>query len=230
MYDICLISKLIELGEILCMEKEDAIAVAGVMSESIGIEILNFFKKYDELGIENDNNEIANILKEKRKMLYDTLYLKASRYTFHLEVQERGLFDVVKRLNPETLFLVTEDKAKTIEDLEWLISKEQMWIPALEARTKDAYDLFCARMDIVTQKAKSLRVTLNVNVCKDVWKVLDRNASYFYKINEKKRFTGMHIIINNVSLIEQAINGLKYAVICEKSDMDDFTKRQFFQW
>lgn len=229
MYNISLISKLIELGEIMCMEKEDALAVAGIMSESIGLEVLHFFKKYDELGIENDNNEIANTLKEKKQMLYDTLYLKACRYTFHLEVQERGLFDVVKRLNPETLFLVTDDKQKTIEGLEWLLSKEQMWIPALEARTKDAFEVFECSMIKVCQRARTLKFTLGVNTCKDVEKVLDRNASYFYKLNEKKRFTGMHIIINNISLIEQAINGLKYAVICEKSDIDDFTKRQFFQ-
>lgn len=228
MYDICLISKLVELAELIEITEEDLESIGAIMSEKIGLEVMKFFNRYDELGIANDTNEIAKILHEKRALIYDVLYVKAVKYTFHLQVKEKGLIDFVKRLNLNTLLLTTDNKEKTVEDLEWLLSKEEFCISGLEARRKSDFDIFRGRMIDLNSKSQSTGVSMGVKSCKDASQVISKNLSYFYNRNEKKQYTGMHSVINGVSKIEEAINGLKYNILCDKADIADYTRRRFF--
>lgn len=228
MYDICLISKVIELGELLVIQQDDLIALNNLMSEAIGKEIMKFFKRYEELDIENKNDEIANILKSKYVMIRDVLYDRARKYTFHLEVAERNLLDFVKRISPSTILLMTENREEAIENLEWLLANENYCIPSLDVRTRDDYEKFVTRMFNLTVDAQQVARMYNVPCCKNMSKALECNKVYFYNPREQKQYKGMHILLNSNNKIEEAINGLKYSLLCEKEDVSDYTRRCFF--
>lgn len=227
MYDICLISKIIELGELLTIDRKELVALNRLMSEAIGKEVMKFLKRYDELDIENQNDEVANILKKKHKLILETLYNRARKYTFHLEVVERDLLDFVKRINPNTILLIDE-KEKVIENLEWLLENEDYCIPALDVRSKKDYETFVELMYNLEKNAKEMGRIYGVKTCKDMYKAISCNKDYFYNPREQKQYKGMHILLNNNGKIIEAINGLKYTLLCEKEDVSNYTRRCFF--
>lgn len=228
MYDICLISKVIELSEILAMEEKDAIALNNLMSESIGKEIMNFFKRYDELGIEKENNIIANMLKKKRAMLYDILYDKARKYTFHLEIAERNLLDFVKRISSNSILMMNSDREEAIENLEWFLANEKYCIASLDVRSKEDFNIFVERMLELEKTARHIHSVYGTPMCIDIEQSIECNKAYFYNPREQKQYKGMHIMLNSTNKIIEAINGLKYSLLCEKEGIYAYTRRKFF--
>lgn len=218
MNDICLISKIIELGEILVMTRKQAECLNRLMNEGIAKEVMKFFKDFDNLPITDRALPYYKTLSEKRDMLYEVLYEKARTYTFHLEVEEKGLFEIIKRLNLETLFILFDNLSEIKEKLIWLMDNKQYWIESLDIRSKDDYEEFYSEMTQLHLEAVSIGESLGVKYCKDIDKAITRNAPYFYNHREKKKYTRMSRVISAGPLIEEIINGINYT---EARDRDN---------
>jgi len=163
------------------------------------------------------NTEIISSLDEKFTKTIDSL-------TFHYTLQEMGIIDLIGRLSPETLLNTNADFGDIKTKLTFLednIDKLRVTIPA---RTKAAYEDFCATMRRVLQRQQEAGVQPTYP---DIMKRIEANKFAFYVPNDKGHHTGTAIVNARRRQWMMCLRGLQYKEYCDNKGLN-YIKRRLF--
>lgn len=139
---------------------------------------------------------------------------------FHEVALERGIVDLVSKINLETLAFASIDIDKYIEELIWLKEHKSFIKSYIEPRRKTDFDDFVRGL-------RELEVPDEVPHYKDVVKRVTANSMVFYSRNERPRATRIGILITMSDTWEMALKGLQYLQFCNKKGIIGYLCKEF---
>lgn len=198
-------------AEFSVMKDSDYLVLSGVLDDTLAKYIKDYTKN------PNANPAIVESIKRNLSDVIDSL-------TFHFELQEMGILDLVASLTPETLLVTNADfqdirvKLKFLEDN---YHKLRMVIPA---RTKAAYSDFCTMLStlLVREHEQGIEPTY-INIKQR----LESNKYVFYVPNAKEHTTGCNIINSRKRNWTMCLRGLEFDAHCKEHNVNVFKRRIF---
>jgi hypothetical protein len=234
-YDIEMFRGLFAEGELMVMNDDFIKSLRPLLDDMVSSLLLDFFKKFEESGISEHQNYVSNKLTEHVKKLWEYLRQPIMLNTFHFEVEKKGIFEIVQRLNIDTVVNGgVENRDEVIEKLQWLLDNRIYWNAKIEPRKKVDYEKFveqCKSLALDAEHQEALLKSYGSNVSlkryDNLIERISHNKEFFFTANEKERPTHMYIVMRDAQKIEMSLHGLLYQRECDKLGILKPDRRSF---
>lgn len=219
MYNVTLIDMVFSTAEILVLPKETTEALVRLMDDKLAGRFLLFFKEIEELELEKRTDPFSKALLNKYQEIKEIAGSKVKQMTFHLELRQSNIFDIVKNIDINTAHDLFIDKDKMIEMLEWLFANRDYWCPSIEPRHKEDWEeLLSHSADIEAltgMLCKRLEAAgLHLDRFTNIRARLKDNKDLFYSPNERSRKTGMGLVVHMSKALQVVLHGFKFQKLC----------------
>ena len=214
--DVYLIKGLIEEAEIANFTEDDIKSLGKLLDDKLAAKVTAMIDRLKNSSIRTSTNSWAVHLCERVDLFEKLIGEKARKYTFHLEVKEKNLIEIINKMNIETAYeIFSEDVQGAIDLLEFLTSNRKLWMNELDPRQKADYEDFLNKMLLLGNRAGMMsqnleQVGIKLNICTELDRRIKDNRSIFYGVNETTRKTGMGIVIKKESDIGVVLHGFLF--------------------
>lgn len=144
--------------------------------------------------------------------------------TFHYDLQERGILDLVSKLSPENLLTTNLDLNDIYAKLSYLEQNVDKLRTMIPGRTKESFNDFLEAIKGVVRRMadKGLQPTYP-----DVIKRIENNKFIFYVPNDKGHRTGSNVINSRRRQWTMCLRGIEFTKYCEEHNYNYFQRRAF---
>lgn len=147
---------------------------------------------------------------------------KIERCTFHEDVLQRGLVDLVSKLSVPTLAYTEVDLPFLETELSWLKQNKDKLKSYIEPRKRDDFQEFLYHI-------RELQRNM-IGKPKEYTNLVDRvmaNKNSFCAANEKPRPTRIGTIVSQSQNWEIGLNGVRFLLYCQRNSIEDWLRREF---
>jgi hypothetical protein len=183
--------------DLLGLEEAACVALSRLLDEKLAMRI---FEYYNTEGVKPEAKEVIDkyLMPVMERLLFSQLAI------------DRGLVELVSKLNLDDLHIQRVDRKKIIEDLEWLLENKRKLKAFVEPRKKQDYAEFLSGLD----GQSFMRV--------------EQNREMFYDRYERSRGLGVGILVKRSQTWEMALKGLKYLeYIGAKGLQNSYLRKEF---
>lgn len=175
----------------------------------------NYIVKY-----KTDPAADATIVSDINKYLGEKLHAM----TFHLELKENGILDLVNSLSPESLAISQVDLDELIERLSYLEQNQDSIRSTLPGRSSQDCAVFESAVRRTIDRIKAAGGTPTYP---DIPKRIAANRFLFYTPGEKEHYTGVGILNSRKRQWTLTLNGARWLKYCADHNVP-FEKRGAF--
>lgn len=203
--------KLLGETEFKNFTEEDYEKLADVLDDVTANYIVKYMK---------EPNADADIVSAIQKNLGDKLHT----LTFHIELKNSGILDLVNSLSPESLAISQIDLDELIDRLSFLEKNQDSIRSSIPGRTSAACAKFESAMHSVVTR---IIVSGGTPTYPDIPKRLAANRFLFYSPGEKEHYTGVGVLNSKKRQWTLTLNGARWLKYCNDNNIP-FEKRSAF--
>ena len=194
-------------AELLYMSDEAILNLGKLLDDQLAKRLQNYLDNPD--AFDDTKNRVQSLIGDKIKMAL-----------FHEVVKERGLIEIVSRLNLDTLPYADIDIDQTVEELTWLKENKKYLKASIVPRRKEDFESFL-------RSVSSLNIPDNIPHYSNLIKRIKANSEMFYSRYERNRATRMGVLIAMSDTWEIALEGLKYLRYCRQKGLVGYLPKEF---
>lgn len=203
--------KLLGETEFKNFTEEDYVKLADVLDDVTSGYIVKYIR---------DPNADPVLVEEINKNLGDKLHL----LTFHIELKNSGILELVNGLSPESLAMSQVDLDELIERLSFLEKNQDSIRSSIPGRTSAA----CARFEsAISMVIHRILMNGGTPTYPDIPKRLAANRFLFYSPGEKEHYTGVGILNSKKRQWTLTLNGARWLKYCNDNNVP-YEKRSAF--
>lgn len=191
--------------------ESDYEALSGVLDDVTANYIVKYMQSPDA-----DSSIVAAI----QQNLGDRLHA----LTFHIELKNSGILDLVNGLSPESLAISTVDLNELINRLSFLEENQNSIRSSIPGRTSKDYAKFESAISMVVHR---IVMAGDTPTYPDILKRVMANKFLFYVPGEKEHYTGVGVLNSKKRQWTLALNGARWLKYCSDNNIP-FEKRSAF--
>lgn len=172
----------------------------------------------DYMCSENADQEIVGSIQKNIGKIVESM-------TFHLQMRDKGIIDLLKGLSPESIVSLDADSAKDVrEKLTFLEDNVDKVRLNIQPRSKKSWEDFYSAMQAlhIRMLQSGIRPTYD-----DMLERLKSNSFIFYVPGDKGHSTGMGLINSRRNQWTICLRGLEYKDYCDSKNINYLERRVF---
>lgn len=221
MYDISVFPKrsgkgMFKEAEIMVFTRPFLEAMEPLIDPTIGMSLLKFFDTFENSPIMTDEGFVAKILRERVQLMHEVLDKRISIVTVHKILRQNSVMVEIKENCSRLSQLTKEERKKTLDNIDFVLSNEDAWIESIPPRTKEDYEYFLKEVAQVEHlaeknlaKVKQIAPTLALEKTDNLTAYV-KISGMFYQTREKAIMVNMKSYRSYAEELKRNKHGLIY--------------------
>ena len=223
MYDLCVFPSMGSGGlfrelEILSMTDSFYEAWKPLINPSMGMRLLEFFEEFEESGIRDDKNPIAEKLAEKIDDMHRALDHTITSMTIHLRIQQSNIINKVRANSFQSLKNMTSIERKEFKEaISDVLKYEEVWRYKILPRRKEDYLIFkeeCKKLINISRTLDANLISscgMSLTRTDDIMRRVNMSNNGFYDPKEKEVITKMGSLCKpNLGTMREMLDGIDF--------------------